>query len=166
MFPKIEKLFKKTDDTKISGKIYPEFDFKLMFDGGSRGNPGLSGAGAVLYHLDDEIWCDSFFVGVNATNNHAEYAGLIMGLQHAKDLNIKCLKVEGDSLLVINQMKGHYKCTSSNLFELYQEAKSLLLHFDSIHFNHIYRNENKRADQLSNIAVEKYIQRLALEDKF
>ena len=158
MFPKIQKLFKKADDTKPSEKIYPEFDFKLMFDGGSRGNPGLSGAGAVLYHLDDEIWCDSFFVGVNATNNHAEYAGLIMGLQHAKDLNIKCLKVEGDSLLVINQMKGTYKCRSGNLIELYETAKELESHFHLIEFNHVLRNQNKRADELSNLAIDKYLE--------
>jgi ribonuclease HI len=147
-------------------KIYPEQGFKLQFDGCSKSNPGLSGAGAVIYYNDGEVWSDSLFVGENNTNNQAEYAGLLLGLKRASDMDIKSLRVEGDSLLVINQMKGHYKCSSSNLFELYQEAKSLLLHFDSIHFNHIYRNENKRADQLSNIAVEKYIQRLALEDKF
>ena len=157
MFPKIQKLFKKADDTKPSEKIYPEFDFKLMFDGGSRGNPGLSGAGAVLYHLDDEIWCDSFFVGVNATNNHAEYAGLIMGLQHAKDLNIKCLKVEGDSLLVINQMKGIYNCNSDNLIELFHKAKELETNFEKINYQHVDRKFNKRADQLSNIAVMDFI---------
>jgi ribonuclease HI len=147
-------------------KIYPESTYKLQFDGCSKSNPGLSGAGAVIYYNEDEVWSNDFFVGVNNTNNQAEYAGLLLGLKRAKDMDIKSLYVEGDSLLVINQMKGQYKCSSSNLFELYQEAKSLLLHFDSIQFNHIYRNQNKRADQLSNIAVEKYIQMLSLENKF
>ena len=153
MFPKIDNLIKKPHEKNI----YPEFNYKLMFDGGSRGNPGISGAGAVLYNFDKEIWFDTFFVGVISTNNYAEYAGLILGLKHAKALDIKYLKVEGDSLLVINQMKGKYKCRSENLIDLYDKAKELQSHFDLIEFNHILRSKNKRADQLSNIAIDKYL---------
>ena len=158
MLPKIDDFFKKSQDIKKSEKIHPEFDYKLMFDGGSRGNPGLSGAGAVLYHFDKEIWFGTFFVGENATNNHAEYAGLILGLQQARALEIKYLKVEGDSLLVINQMKGAYKCRSDNLIELYDKAKELSSYFEVIEFNHILRHKNKRADQLSNIAIDTYLE--------
>ena len=157
MLPKIDTYFKKSDDAKISLKIYPEFDYKMNFDGGSRGNPGLSGAGAVIYHFDKEIWSESFFVGVNSTNNHAEYAGLILGLQQAKAFNIKHLKVEGDSLLVINQMKGSYKCRSENLIELYDKAKELEKCFENIHYCHVLRNKNKRADELSNLAIDNYL---------
>ena len=157
MLPKIDNFFIKSQDKKESENIYPEFDYKLMFDGGSRGNPGLSGAGAVIYHFDKEIWSDSLFVGVSTTNNHAEYAGLILGLQQSKLLNIKHLKVEGDSLLVINQMKGLYKCRAENLISLYLEAKELETYFDKIEYNHVLRNKNKRADELSNIAIEKYL---------
>jgi ribonuclease HI len=53
-------------------------------------------------------------------------------------------------------MKGVYKCKSPNLFDLYEEAKKLTENFDNIYFNHILRNYNKRADQLSNNAVDKY----------
>ena len=155
-FPKMSS--KKKIQEKIQEKIYPKVDFKLMFDGASRKNPGLSGAGAVIYHFDKEIWSESFFVGENATNNHAEYAGLIIGLQQAKELNIKCLKVEGDSLLVINHMKGDYKCRSNNLIELYDKAKELESYFEIIEFNHVLRNKNRRADQLSNIAIDKYLE--------
>lgn len=161
MLPKIDDFFKKTQDKKKFDKIYPEFDYKLMFDGGSRGNPGLSGAGAVLYHFNKEIWCGTFFVGENNTNNHAEYSGLILGLQQAKDLNIKYLRVEGDSLLVINQMKGIFKCRSENLIDLYNKAKELVSYFEIIEFNHVLRNKNKRADQLSNIAIDKYLEEKA-----
>jgi len=165
MLPKfLPKIIQKNNSNFV--KIYPEYGFKLQFDGCSKSNPGLAGAGAVIYYNDCEVWSGEFFVGENNTNNQAEYAGLLLGLKRAKDMDIKTLYVEGDSLLVINQMKGQYKCSSSNLFELYQEAKSLVLHFESIYFNHIYRNENKRADHLSNIAVEKYIQRLVIENKF
>jgi ribonuclease HI len=77
-------------------------NFKLKFDGCSKSNPGISGAGAVIYKDDEELWGDNFFVGLSATNNHAEYAGLILGLEKAIQINIKRLIVEGDSLLVIN----------------------------------------------------------------
>ena len=138
-------------------KIFPEINFKLQFDGCSKSNPGLAGAGAVIYNDGDEIWSDDFFVGEKATNNHAEYAGLILGLNQAIKMNIKSILVEGDSLLVINQMQGKYKCNSPNLIELYNEAIKLTTNFENIYFKHIYRNENKRADHLSNIAVEKYL---------
>jgi len=138
-------------------KIYPEFDYKMNFDGCSKGNPGLSGSGAVLYHFDKEIWSECLFVGESLTNNYAEYTGLIFGLQQAKIFNIKNLKVEGDSLLVINQMKGLYKCRAENLISLYLEAKELETYFDKIEYNHVLRNKNKRADELSNIAIEKYL---------
>lgn len=159
MLPKIDNFFKKSDNENCVKKIHPEYDYKLMFDGCSRGNPGLSGAGAVIYHFDKEIWSESLFVGENYTNNQAEYSGLIMGLQIAKELQgCKCLNVEGDSLLVINQMKNVYKCRSINLFGLHEQAKKLASHFEKIQFNHILRDKNNRADELSNIAVDKYLE--------
>ena len=163
MLPKIDLFFKKLDDNKNLQKIYPEYDYKLMFDGCSRGNPGLAGAGAVIYYLGKEFWSGNFFVGEKFTNNHAEYAGLILGLQQAKEFNIKNLRVEGDSLLVINQMRGQYKCKSLNLLDLYDKAKELEKYFDSIEFTHILRAKNKRADQLSNIAVDKEMNNVVVE---
>ena len=136
-------------------KIFPEIEYKLQFDGCSKNNPGLSGAGAVIYKYDKEIWSGSLFVGLSATNNYAEYSGLIIGLQQAIELNIKNLHVEGDSLLVINQMTCKYKCNSENLIELYNKCNELKKKFDNIKFVHIFRNKNTRADQLANLAVEK-----------
>lgn len=143
-----------TDSVK---QIIPHINFKMMFDGCSKGNPGLSGAGAVIYHDGDIIWSNSFFVGKNATNNHAEYAGLILGLEQACQMNIKSLLVEGDSMLVINQMLGKYKCNSQNLLELYNKAKELERKLDKVYFKHVLRNENKLADRLSNEAVDNYL---------
>jgi ribonuclease HI len=145
-------------------KIYPETptatglisEFKLQFDGCSKGNPGIAGAGAVIYHDSEEIWNSSLFVG-KKSNNYAEYSGLILGLEQAVKMNIKNLTVEGDSLLVINQMLGTYRIKSQNLLELYATAKNLEKKFDSIHFIHIYRDKNKRADTLSNIAILDYL---------
>ena len=109
-----------------------------------------------IYHDNDEIWGGSLFVGVNATNNRAEYSGLILGLQKALEMNIKEIHVQGDSLLVVNQMTGKYKCNSPNLLDLHDTAKALEKGFVKVHYEHILRNFNKRADELSNIAVKDY----------
>ncbi len=159
MLPKISNSIKQVATSSVVVK-YP---FKLKFDGCSKGNPGLAGAGAVIYLNDDndndndneleEIWATSQFVGVKATNNEAEYSGLIIGLKKAIELNIKEINVEGDSLLVIKQMLGEYNVKSENLFKLYNEAKECQKMFKNITFTHIYRINNKRADQLSNMAL-------------
>jgi ribonuclease HI len=134
-------------------------NFRLQFDGCSKSNPGLAGAGAVIYDniTNTEIWNGSEFIGTDITNNYAEYMGLIIGLKQAREMNVKQLIVEGDSMLVIKQMQGEYKVKSLHLIELYNEAKLLAKSFDCIYYKHIYRNNNKRADELSNIAVETYL---------
>jgi ribonuclease HI len=153
MLPKIKINHLKKDDAKI----FPEYDYKLNFDGCSKGNPGLAGAGAVIYYFDKEYWANYTFVGEKITNNHAEYTGLIFGLKQAKQLGIKNLKVEGDSLLVINQMKGLYQCKSENLMGLFNTAKEFEVYFDKIEYVHVLRNKNKRADELSNNAINSYL---------
>jgi ribonuclease HI len=150
MFPKIKLM---TDEK--SAKIFPEIEYKLQFDGCSKSNPGIAGAGAVIYKFNEEISNKIMFVGNNETNNVAEYTGLIIGLLQAINLNIKVLTVEGDSMLVIKQMKGEYKVKSVNLIALYDKAKLLEKEFDSISYKHIYRVNNKRADELSNLAISK-----------
>ena len=155
MLPTIDKRF-----TKNTGYIKNsdlEFEYVMKFDGCSKGNPGLAGAGAVIYHFDKEYWSESLFVGEFVTNNYAEYSGLILGLQQAIKLGIKHLKIEGDSLLVINQMKGVYNCNSINLIQLHESARELESNFETLQYEHIFRNKNKRADELSNHAVETYI---------
>jgi ribonuclease HI len=145
------------NNSQQEAKIFPEIEYRLQFDGCSKKNPGLAGAGAVIYKYSKEIWCGDSFVGTNSTNNYAEYSGLIIGLEKAVELNIKTLHVEGDSLLVINQMTGKYKCNSPNLIDQHNKAKELAAKFDIINFVHIFRNKNVRADELSNQAVVKYL---------
>ncbi len=128
-------------------------EYTLFFDGCSKGNPGKSGAGAVLYNNEIEIWNKAHFVGDKQTNNYAEYMGLIIGLEEALKQNISSLQVKGDSLLVIRQMKGEYKVNSQNILELYKKAISLAKKIKHIEFMHVYRKDNKRADALSNDAL-------------
>ena len=127
--------------------------YVLRFDGASKGNPGVSGAGAVLYYNNEEIWNGTRYLG-KQTNNYAEYSGMIIGLQESKNRGIKDLYIEGDSKLVINQMKGIYKVKSSNLLDLYKIATKLSLSFNTINYKHIYREKNGRADELANIAIK------------
>lgn len=127
----------------------------LFFDGCSKGNPGPAGAGAVLYleNADgekEEIWATAAFVGAKETNNVAEYTGLVLGLAEANNRGIQNLVVKGDSKLVIEQMKGKYQVKAPNLIPLYKQAKQYSATFITIDFIHVYRNENKRADELSN----------------
>ena len=129
------------------------FDYLLQFDGGSRGNPGVSGCGSVIYHRGSELWNRSVYLGEDHTNNYAEYYGLIYGLIGARKLQIKNLLVEGDSKVIINQVIGKFNVKSPMLIPLHKKAMEQVKYFDNIEFNHIYRNKNKRADELANIAM-------------
>ena len=135
-------------------QIYSKNVDVLYFDGCSKGNPGPSGIGAVLYKNQLERWADSRYIGDKRTNNEAEYCALIMGLEEAINCNINNLSVCGDSLLVINQVNGVYRVRHVNLIPLYEKVMELKKQFLYIDFSHVYRNENTRADKLSNIGLE------------
>lgn len=138
----------------------------LQFDGGARGNPGLGGAGAVIFSTDEteddgeglkEIWSGYWYLGT-CTNNQAEYTGLIKGLQKGLEMDLPALHVEGDSELVIKQLLGSYKCKSQNLIPLHDMASKLIARYPrdpgALTFKHIPRALNSRADDLSNIAMD------------
>ena len=126
----------------------------LLFDGGSRGNPGPSGCGYVIMNSEETkiITTGCKFIGVN-TNNYAEYMGMIFGLQKALELNISSLIVKGDSMLVIKQMLKQYSVKAPNLIPLYNYANNFLNGFEDIKFYHIKRNLNTLADKLANQAM-------------
>jgi ribonuclease HI len=134
--------------------------YTLYFDGCSKSNPGPSGAGYVIYETNletnqtKELESAALYVGAKATNNVAEYSGLLFGLQKAADLQIKTLTVKGDSLLVIKQMRGEYQVKSPNLLDLHKKCKQLVPQFEQIEFIHVLRHLNTRADALSNLGVE------------
>lgn len=121
----------------------------LHFDGCCKGNPGKSGAGAVMYKDNEEIWSCSKYLG-KGTNNQAEYKALILGLEKAVELSISDLCVFGDSQLVINQVNGIYKVSSSQIKPLYEKVNELKNKIENVEFYHVYRHENERADRLAN----------------
>jgi ribonuclease HI len=142
----------------------------MYFDGASRGNPGLSGAGAVIYEQVNnklvEIWSKSQFIGKSETNNIAEYGGLILGLKYAVEMDIHHLIVRGDSELVIKQVKGTYKVKSPHLIVLHKTVCDLNTHFNTIEYQHVYRDKNKRADELSNLGIQNNVNTSAFYSLF
>jgi len=139
-----------TTDMHTNAIAAAHAEYVMNFDGCSKGNPGPAGAGAVIYQNGIEIWGACEFVGKKETNNMAEYAGLILGMKEAVHRNIRKIAIKGDSLLVIKQMRCEYKVKSENLLESFTQAKKLEKNFDVITYDHVYRTENKRADELSN----------------
>ena len=159
---------------------------KIHFDGGSRGNPGVAGCGAEVVAVDNTMnppittkYLIREFCGYNQTNNYAEYKGLIAGLKQAKTIisgkfgaknevssSIPAsnpslqLQVYGDSNLIIQQLKGNWKCKHDSLKPLYQECQRLIADIQNgiadsvVSFDHVYREQNKVADELANEAMD------------
>jgi probable phosphoglycerate mutase len=125
-----------------------------FFDGGARSNPGPAGygvyivddAGTVLAELHGSL-------GI-ATNNIAEYHGLIAALQWAVENNVATLTVKGDSLLIIEQMRGNYKVKNEGLKPLYLKARMLVMQIGGVRFEYVPREQNKDADRLSNVGMD------------
>ena len=141
--------------TEAASPIEPHKRYLLQFDGGSRGNPGVAGAGMVIYDdKQQEVWCGWKFLEHRATNNDAEYTALIVGLKCAFSLGITDLRVEGDSELIVRQLEGRYQVKVGRLRELWHEAKEIIPKFDNIEIRHIPRAQNKRADELANMAMD------------
>jgi ribonuclease HI len=125
-------------------------NYKIYTDGASKGNPGPSGAGGVIYSPSGEIVSElNKSLGI-ATNNVAEYLALKLTLERAIELNIKNVEVFMDSKLVVEQMKGTWKIKNEYLQILNDEIKLKLTHFNFISFTHIPRNLNTQADTLAN----------------
>lgn len=132
--------------------------YTLQFDGACRGNPGLCGAGYVIYKDNEIIEQHSKFICVNNTNNFAEYSALLYGIQKVVELGIKNIMVKGDSQLVINQLNGIYRINSDNLLTIYEKIVENLSDLDTFTFQHIKRDRNKIADKLANVAITNYIE--------
>lgn len=126
----------------------------LHADGGSRGNPGPAGAGAALLDPEGrELALLKRYLGV-ATNNVAEYQGLILGLEAALDRGVTRLEVRLDSELLVRQINGQYKVKAPHLLPLYKQARALLSRFESALLVHVPRAQNAIADQLANQAMD------------
>ena len=124
-------------------------------DGGSRGNPGLSGSGAVVIDgSSGEILAEIGLFGGIASNNVAEYKAMIAGVRRALEIDPDAvLHVRMDSKLVVEQMSGRWKIKHPDMAELAAEARGILIG-TPVRFEWIPRAENSRADKLANLAMD------------
>ena len=127
---------------------------RLSTDGGARGNPGPAAFGYVLETDDGTVLeARGEAIGV-ATNNVAEYRGLIAGLETAVARGVDELEVISDSELLVNQMRGDYKVKNETLRELVTEANALADRLRKVRYTAVRRERNELADQLVNDALD------------
>jgi len=127
---------------------------RLFTDGGARGNPGPAAYGFVLEAEDGTVLAaEGKAIGV-ATNNVAEYSGLVAGLERAAELQIPTLEVVSDSELMVKQMRGEYRVKNEALRDLFIEANRVARKLGSVEYRHVKRAHNELADKLVNEALD------------
>ncbi len=132
----------------------PNKVFTLFVDGASRGNPGDASIGCTILDSEgEEIFTVSERIGI-ATNNVAEYTALVQGLKKALNEKISNIKVKADSELMVKQMKGQYKVKNLALKDLWIQAQKVSKEFESFSIEHVRREQNSRADELANLALD------------
>ena len=127
---------------------------RLFTDGGARGNPGPAAFGYVLEADDGTVLAaHGEAIGV-ATNNVAEYSGLVAGLRRALELHVPELEVVSDSELMVKQMRGEYKVKNRALQDLFLDASRLGRKVGSVTYTAVRREHNTLADSLVNEALD------------
>jgi ribonuclease HI len=127
---------------------------RLFTDGGARGNPGPAAYGFVLESEDGTVLAAEGEAIGSATNNVAEYSGLIAGLQKAVELHVPEVEVVSDSELMVKQMRGEYRVKNEALRGLYDEATALARRVGNVEYRHVKRAHNELADKLVNDALD------------
>jgi probable phosphoglycerate mutase len=131
-----------------------EEDLVAYIDGGARGNPGPAGYGVRIERPDGTLVEEfSAAIGV-ATNNVAEYRGLLAALEYARAHGCRSLLVRSDSLLLVNQMLGRYRVKHPGLQPLSARARLLASELGRVRFEHVGRESNTHADRLANRAMD------------
>ena len=143
-----------------------EHKFLIHSDGGSRGNPGPAAFGVVI-EGDIEKKEYGEYIG-KATNNVAEYSGVIFGLKKLKSLiggekaKKSMVQIHADSELLVKQLNGKYKIKDDGIQKLFLEVWNLKLDFGEVTFRHIPREENHGADKLVNLTLDREASKLAI----
>lgn len=134
--------------------------FTVYADGGSRGNPGPAGAGAVIRDAAGKtVATVSEFLGTT-TNNVAEYTAVLRALEKIRDMQGAAVAdtivdIRMDSMLVVKQMAGEWKIKHPNMKPLAAEVQALVRSFKQVTFSHVYRIDNVDADRLANEAMDR-----------
>ena len=122
-------------------------------DGGARGNPGPAGYGVYIQLPDGTVEELHGGIGI-ATNNVAEYNGLLAALKWTIDHGHRQLRIRADSELLVKQMRGEYKVKNPGLQPLAARARVMVAQLDTVKFEHVRRELNKDADRLSNVGMD------------
>jgi ribonuclease HI len=128
--------------------------FRASVDGASRGNPGPSGAGAYIEAAPGHPAEEHFEALGKTTNNVAEYRALLLALKRAEERCASEVTISSDSLLLVEQVLGHYKVKAIHLKPLHAEALSRARRFRRFAIRHIPREENTKADRLANLGAD------------
>ncbi|HTL01909.1 MAG TPA: ribonuclease HI family protein [Vicinamibacterales bacterium] len=132
----------------------PSPSIVAYIDGGARGNPGPAGYGVrVENERGDLIEELCGFLG-SATNNIAEYNGLLAALRYANEHGHRIVRIKSDSELLVKQMIGQYRVKNPGLQVLFQQAQSLARTLERVAYEHVRREQNKDADRLANQAMD------------
>jgi len=124
-------------------------------DGGARGNPGPSALGVAIYDEAGKLISKHGEYLGEQTNNYAEYSALIYALKEAKKLGAKKVTCKLDSELAVRQMNGQYRVKNEGLIPLFEQAKQLAATFEHITFSHVRREQNKMADKMVNVILDR-----------
>jgi ribonuclease HI len=124
-------------------------------DGGSRGNPGPAAIAAVVTDPSGAVLAERALTIGEATNNVAEYRALLLGLDLAKQLGANEVEFVGDSMLIVEQVRGNWKVKQEHLRPLHAEVTEALRELASWSIRHVRRGENERADELLNEALDR-----------
>ena len=128
----------------------------IFSDGASKGNPGDAAIGVVISDEHGAVLREiGQYIGT-ATNNAAEYSALIRGLKEAAALGAEAIEISTDSELLARQLTGVYRVKSPNLIPYYEEAVLLLRGFERVSVTHVFRESNKRADELANLGIKRH----------
>ena len=127
---------------------------RLSTDGGARGNPGPAAYGYVLEGDDGHVLAAHGEAIGRATNNVAEYRGLVAGMEKAAAIGVRELEVVSDSELLVKQMRGEYRVKNEALKELWEEASDLERRFARVRYTSVRREHNELADRLVNEALD------------
>jgi ribonuclease HI len=123
-------------------------------DGGARGNPGPAGYGVRIQAPDGSVLEEIHGALGIATNNVAEYNGLLAALRWAIERGHRQIHIRSDSELLVRQMRGEYRVKHPGLQPLAARARLLIMELDRVTFEHVRREQNVEADRLSNVAMD------------
>lgn len=148
---KINKSERYIDDNVTSD------DWTMIYsDGGSRGNPGHSAAGFVIIDGDQNVVEQGGeYLGIT-TNSQAEYHGVRLGLERARELGLRKIDFRIDNMMVVNQMNGVYRVKNRELWPIHERIKKLVTEFDQVRFSHVKREFNRLADSVVNQTLDEH----------